>query len=228
MTFKTLVAAGSAVAVTLAGASAAVAQAPAAPTQPAAPAVTHGNPPPGVCVITARALVANSTVGKYVQTRLQTLGQQAQAEVSGENTGIENEAKTLEGQRASLDQTTFNQRYALLQVRQDALQRKVAQRREELAATEQKAFGRVLQEAQPSIRQAYQAKGCSILFNSDAVAFGLGNPAMDITPQVITGLNAKITQFAFDRERLDAQPQAAAAGARPAAAAVTPAQPTRR
>ena len=151
MTFKTFVAAGSAAAVVLSAASAAFAQAPAAPAQPA---ITHGNPPPGVCVITARALVANSTVGKYVQTRLQTLGQQAQAEVSGENTGIENEAKTLEGQRASLDQTTFNQRYALLQVRQDALQRKVAQRREELAATEQKAFGRVLQEAQPSIRQA--------------------------------------------------------------------------
>ena len=227
MTFKTLVAAGSAAAAVLSAASAAFAQAPAAPAQPA---ITHGNPPPGVCVITARALVANSTVGKYVQTRLQTLGQQAQAEVSGENTGIESEAKSLESQRASLDQTTFNQRYALLQVRQDALQRKVAQRREELAATEQKAFGRVLQEAQPSIRQAYQAKGCSILLNSDAVAFGLGNPAMDITQQVVTGLNGKITQFAFDRERLDAQPQAAAGAPRPAAATApaTAAPPTRR
>jgi Skp family chaperone for outer membrane proteins len=227
MTFKTLVAAGSAAAVVL-SAGVAFAQAPAAaPAQPAVPGVTHGNPPPGICVITARALVANSTVGKYVQTRLQTLGQQAQAEVSGENTGIENEAKQLEAQRASLDQTAFNQRYALLQVRQDALQRKVAQRREELAATEQKAFGRVLQEAQPSIRQAYQAKGCSILLNSDAVAFGLGNPAMDITPTVITGLNAKITQFAFDRERLDAQPQAAAAAPRPTTP-TAPAAPTRR
>jgi hypothetical protein len=26
---------------------------------------------------------------------------------------------------------------------------------------------------------------------------------MDITPQVVTALNAKITQFPFDRERLD-------------------------
>jgi outer membrane protein len=34
---------------------------------------------------------------------------------------------------------------------------------------------------------------------------------MDITPQVITGLNAKITQFSFDRERLDQAPPAAAA-----------------
>jgi outer membrane protein len=35
------------------------------------------------------------------------------------------------------------------------------------------------------------------------------NPSMDITPAVITGLNAKITQFTFDRERLD-QPAPAA------------------
>ena len=46
--------------------------------------------------------------------------------------------------------------------------------------------------------------------------------------EVVTALNAKITQFAFDRERLD---QAAApAAARPAAAAApaAPAQPQRR
>jgi outer membrane protein len=45
---------------------------------------------------------------------------------------------------------------------------------------------------------------------------------MDITTSVVTGLNAKITQFAFDRERLD---QAAPA---PAPAAAAPAQPPRR
>jgi outer membrane protein len=36
---------------------------------------------------------------------------------------------------------------------------------------------------------------------------------MDITPQVVTALNAKITQFTFDRERLD---QAAAPAGAPA------------
>jgi outer membrane protein len=59
-----------------------------------------------------------------------------------------------------------------------------------------------------------------VLLQRDAVV--LANPAMDITSSVITGLNAKITQFAFDRERLD---QAAPA---PAAGAPAPAQPARR
>ena len=225
MTFKTFAVAATAAAAALSAAGGAFAQAaqPAAPAQTTAPAVTHGAPPAGVCVLTPQALIANSAVGKQVQTRLQQLGQQAQAEVSGEQTQIQNEAKTLESQRATLDQTTFNQRFALLQVREDALQRKVALRREELAATQQKQFGRVLQEAQPSIRSAYQAKGCSILLNSEAVAFGLGNPGMDITGQVVTGLNSRITTLTFERERLDTAP--AAGAARPGAPAATPAAP---
>ena len=53
----------------------------------------------------------------------------------------------------------------------------------------------------PVVGTAYQQAKCSILIQRDAVM--VVNPAMDITQQVITGLNAKITQFTFDRERLD-------------------------
>ena len=66
-------------------------------------------------------------------------------------------------------------------------------------------------------RQAYQAKACSLLVNRNSVV--LANPASDITPQLVTALNGKITQFAFERERLD---QAANPAARPAAAATQP------
>ena len=65
---------------------------------------------------------------------------------------------------------------------------------------------------EPLIRQVYQQRNCTVLFQRTAIV--IANPAMDITPQVITALNAKITQFAFDRERLD-QPQAATSGGAP-------------
>lgn len=219
MTFKTLAAAGTAVALALTGAPA-LAQAP-APATTAAPAVTHGAAVPGVCVISVEAAIGNSTVGKHVQTRLQQLLQQTNAELNAEKTSIDNDAKALEGQRATLDQNTLEQRAAALQVRANALQRKAQQREREIQVTEQKAFGRVGEEMEPLIRQAYQQKTCSVLFNRNGIV--LVNPASDLTPQVVTALNAKITQFAFDRERLDqAAPPAAA---RPAAAA--PAAPRR-
>lgn len=214
MTFKTLAAAGSAVALVLTSAAPAFAQQPAAAPAAAAPAVTHGAPVPGLCIVSVENAIGASTVGKFVNTRLQQLVAQVNAELNAEKTAIDNDAKALDGQRATLDQNTLEQRAAALQVRANSLQRKAQQRDREIQATEQKAVNRVGTEMEPLIRQAYQAKQCSILINRNSII--LGNPASDITPQVVTALNAKITQFTFDRERLDTPTPTAAA---PAAAA---------
>ena len=215
MTIKALVAATCVAAITASASSAAFAQA-AAPAAPAAPAVTHGPALPGVCTVSVEGAIATSTVGKYVQTRLQQIATQVEAELKAEQTAIQNEAKTLEGQRATLDQNTFETRAAALQVKANAYQRKEQQRSRELQATQQKALGRVYQELTPIVSQVYQQNKCSLLINRESVV--LSNPSMDISQPVVTALNAKITQFTFDRERLD---QAAAAPATPAAAPAT-------
>lgn len=200
MTLKALVVATSVAAILASAPAAAFAQAAAA-APAAAPAVTHGPAQPGQCVISLEGAIATSTVGKYVQTRLQQIATQVQAELGAEETAIQNDAKTLEGQRATLDQGTFETRGAALQVRANALNRKAQLRDRELQATQQKALGRVGQELDPIIRQVYQQRQCAVLFNREAIV--IANPSMDISAPVVTALNAKITQFAFDRERLD-------------------------
>ena len=102
------------------------------------------------------------------------------------------------------DKATLQSRAQALQTRFDAWQTKAGQRQREVEATEQKAFLRVAQEMDPIIKAAYQTNHCSILFERDNVI--LANPAMDLTPAVVAGVNAKIQQFAFDREVLPAQP----------------------
>jgi Skp family chaperone for outer membrane proteins len=229
MTFKNFAVASCATVLALTSATGAFAQAPAAaaPAAPAAPSVTHGAPIPGLCVVSVENAIGASTVGKYVNTRLQQLVGQVNAELNAEKTGIDNDAKALDGQRATLDQNTLEQRASALQVRANALQRKAQLRDREIQQTEQKAIGRVGQEMEPLIRQAYQAKGCSMLVNRNSII--LGNPASDITPQVVTALNGKITQFAFERERLDQQAAAPGSTApRAATPAPAPAQPQRR
>ncbi|MGA0607115.1 OmpH family outer membrane protein [Phenylobacterium sp. VNQ135] len=211
MNFKTFAAAGCAATAILAIAGQASAQTPPVAQTNAPPPVTHGAAIPGVCIMSIPGAIAGSTVGKYVDTRMQQIIQQVNGELNGERTAIENENKTLQTQAATLDRTTAEQRGAALQVRVNALQRKAQQREREVQATEQKAVGRVGQEMEPLIRQVYQQRQCSVLLNRDAIV--LGNPAMDITPAVVTALNAKITQFTFDRERLDQQQPAAAAPA---------------
>ena len=221
MTSKPIVAGLCAAAVALTTGSSALAQAPRAAAPAAAAAgqtpVNHGPPLTGVCIFSFENAIGASKVGQYVDGRMKQIIAQTNAELTGEKNQIDNDAKALDGQRATLDQTTFEQRGSALQVRASALQRKAQLRDREVQATEQKAVARISQELEPYVRQAYQAKACSILLQRNSVI--IGNPAMDITQAVVAGVDGKITQFAFDRERLDqpgvATPAAGGGGAPP-------------
>ncbi len=196
-----------------------------AQTPPSAPTTQHGAPINNLCILSIEGAIGSSTVGQYVDTRMQQIIAQVNAELNAERTGIDNEAKTLDAQRATMDQSALEKRAADLQVRANSLQRKAQLRDREVGATEQKALGRVSQELEPLIRQVYQQKQCSVLLRRDAVV--IASPAMDITPQIVTALNAKITQFAFDRERMD-QPTTAASAPAPAPAPAPAAAPAAR
>lgn len=214
MTFKSSAAAACAAAAALMVAQGAVAQT-------AQPAVTHGAPVAGLCTLHVEGAIGTSAVGKAVGARLQQLEAQVNAELGGEKTAIETEARALQGQRATLAQAQFEQRANALQTRINAFEGKAQQRQQELGATEQKAYGRVAAEMEPLVRQVYQQKACAILLQRTAAI--LANPAMDITQQVVAALDAKITTLTFERERMEAQ-QPAAAAPRPAAPAAAPAR----
>jgi len=187
-------------------AAAAAATRAAAPATPAATAISHGPAIAGVCIVDIDQILAESAIGKAANTRLQKLQTDVQAEVTAEQTSLVNDAKTFQAQRATLAQDAADKKDADLQVRNNALQRKVQQRQAELQATQQKAADRILSEIDPVEAQVYQQRNCSVLLSRQSVI--AANPAMDITPVVITALNARISTLTFERERLD-QPVAA-------------------
>jgi outer membrane protein len=187
-------------------AAAAAATRAAAPATPAATAISHGPAIAGVCIVDIDQILAESAIGKAANTRLQKLQTDVQAEVTAEQTSLVNDAKTFQAQRATLAQDAADKKDADLQVRNNALQRKVQQRQAELQATQQKAADRILSEIDPVEAQVYQQRNCSVLLSRQSVI--AANPAMDITPVVITTLNARISTLTFERERLD-QPVAA-------------------
>ena len=172
-----------------------------------AQAATPASPPPtgpaipGMCVLSQEAVVYTSTVGKYVATRLKQLDATAQAELTSNATTLQNDEKAFETARAGLSQEQLQQRGAALQGRERDLERTAQVRREEMSQTAQKAQARILQEASPIFQQAVRSHNCSIVLSGTGVL--VAETAMDITPTVIAGLNAKITQFEFDREHLD-------------------------
>ena len=56
-------------------------------------AVAHGPPIPGVCVVSDERAVADSAVGKAVIARMQQLPPQVDAELTAEQTAIENDGR---------------------------------------------------------------------------------------------------------------------------------------
>jgi Skp family chaperone for outer membrane proteins len=211
MTIKLIAARTVSAVAVLAFAGVAMAQAPA---RPAPPPVTHGAPTPGVCVYNMPAVITDSVVGKFVTGRLETIGKTVNAELGAEETAINNEAKAIDAaaRAPGADEATLQKRAIDLKKRAKAFDEKANLRQREFNATQQKSRMRILQEVDPIVVQVYQQRQCSVLLSSEAVL--LNNPAMDITPAIIAGLNGKIQQFAFDRERLD-QPAAPALPVKP-------------
>ncbi|HZC16556.1 MAG TPA: OmpH family outer membrane protein [Caulobacteraceae bacterium] len=177
-----------------------LAQAQAQGTTPSAAPPT-GPAIPGMCVLSQEAIVFSSTVGKYVTSRLQQLNQAASAEVSADATSLQNDEKAFDASRAGLSPEQLQQRGAALQGRENDLSRTVQIRREEMTQTQQNADKRILAEASPIFEAAVHAHNCSIVVSGTGVL--VAETSMDLTPTVIAGLNAKITQFAFDRVHLD-------------------------
>ena len=173
-----------------------------APTLAAAQVAMGGNPVPGVCMLSQQAVLTNAKVGQAATARLQTLAQQAQAELTADKAPIEADAKALDAQRATLKPAELQQKQRALAARAQALQQKANLRQREVEATREKALARISADAQPVIAAVYKSRDCGLLVDRGTVLGG--NMANDLTPAVVTGLDAKITTITFDRENLSA------------------------
>ncbi|HLY81153.1 MAG TPA: OmpH family outer membrane protein [Caulobacteraceae bacterium] len=171
----------------------------------------QGPPIAGYCVFSINEVIGGSKVGQSVVARLKVLGSQVNAELQPEADGIRTDERTLESSQASLDAATLQAKRANLELRVSNFEKREQQRQQEMQATQQKQFAVVLKELDPIMRELYQQRSCSVLVDGDAGGVRLVNPAMDLSGQAITGLDAKIQTLTFDREHLDQQAPAPAA-----------------
>lgn len=212
-------------AIALAMAGTASAQQPAA----AAQSQLSGPPVPGLCFFSDRELVGTSKLGKYVMDRVGMLGQQAGAELNTTGTALDNDIKAYSAQKASLPVTDQQKKELELGQRREALQQLAQTRQQEIDITRQKALGRLGEEMNPLFDLVAKERNCSIVL-SEAAVLDVA-PAMDITPAIAQRLDAKITEFAFDRANLQqeiaaaqaAQGRGPGAAAQPASTAPRPA-----
>lgn len=217
MKARYLIAAGAAAGALLALAPVALAQGGTAGAAAAPPPLTQGPPITGYCVFSPRAIIGASKVGQAVDARMKVLGQQVQAELQPEADGIRSDERTLESQASTMDAATAQARRANLELRVSNFEKRQQQRQQEMQATYQKQIGVVLKELDPVMRALYQQRQCSVLVDGDNGGVTFMNPAMDLSPGAVTGLDARIQTLTFDREHIEDTSGAAAAPSGPAA-----------
>jgi Skp family chaperone for outer membrane proteins len=182
---------------------------PATAVAQAAPAANTlgGSAIPGLCMLSREAVFAQSKVGQAASERLKSLAQ-------GQQTQLENQKKTLDAdiqafqqKQASLTEAQRQQQGGALQGRMQAFQGQVHDLEERVDATRGKVMQQIGQQAQPVVEATYNSHHCGLLLNRDAVLGG--NTTNDLTPDVIKGLDAKVTTLSFNLEPVSAAAPAA-------------------
>ncbi|WP_129778037.1 OmpH family outer membrane protein [Peristeroidobacter soli] len=175
----------------------------------AAPSQTQGlgGPEiPGVCLLSRQAIFANAEVGKSASEQIARLTEQSQAEFEAQRKPLEEEARKLEGEKASLPAAKFTEQQQALARRWSELQKKAEHRTREIEATRQKAIDRISTEAQPVLAEVYKQRKCGLLIDR-GVALG-GNMNGDLTAAVVKALDARIKTIPIQREILPMTPVA--------------------
>ena len=160
---------------------------------------------PGVCVYFNQRVLAQSTVGQAVQTRMEQLAQEVQGELQPYATAIQTEAQALQQGAATIPADQMNQRRQQLQTRIQEAQQLEGTRDNELRYTLAQQRQKISEAIEPLLVAVYQEKGCGIMIDRESVF--VMNPAMDVTPLVIQRLNAALPTLSFNRMPVPAQPQ---------------------
>ena len=173
------------------------------PSAPSATPLTHGAPIAGLCIFSNAGVIQSSAVGKAYLQRMQQLRAQAAAEIQGEQQTIKTEADALIAKKASLSQEQFAQQAQPFQQREQALNATAEQRSRDLQYTAAHQQERIAAAIQPLATTAYEQHHCAMLLNGEAVM--AANPAMDLTQDITTALNGRMSTITFDRETAPAQ-----------------------
>lgn len=160
---------------------------------------------PGVCVYFNQRVLAQSTVGQAVQTRMEQLAQEVQGELQPYATAIQTEAQALQQGAATIPADQMNQRRQQLQTRIQEAQQLEGTRDNELRYTLAQQRQKISEAIEPLLVAVYQEKGCGIMIDRESVF--IMNPAMDVTDTVIQRLNAQLPTLSFNRMPVPAQPQ---------------------
>jgi Skp family chaperone for outer membrane proteins len=123
---------------------------------------------------------------------------QQQQSLETQRKPLDADIQAFQQKAASLTEAQRQQQGQALQQRMQAFQAQANQLDGRIQATRGKVMEQIGQQAQPLVDSAYTSHHCGLLLNRDAVLGG--NTTNDLTPEVVSGLDGRITSLNFNLE----------------------------
>jgi outer membrane protein len=150
------------------------------------------DPPPAKIVVLDRAgIMQFSKAGQDIAKQVQAYAAQAKADLQGRGRALEEEEKTLQQQVAIMAPDLKAKKIASFQARQQALQRDVAGKDDQMRYAVAQARAQMEAKLGPILQQLVKERGANMVIDRQAMVFA--PPAFDITVDAINRLNQQLS-----------------------------------
>tara|TARA_A100001391_G_scaffold54816_1_gene33479 strand:- start:542 stop:1141 length:600 start_codon:yes stop_codon:yes gene_type:complete len=169
---------------------------------------------PNIAVMNEERVLRESAAGQHIQTRMQEIAREIDAELTAMGQPIQQETERLNAETASMTPQAIQQRPDLMQrieaLNQQAQQFELARRarQQEIVQTERQAMRPIYDALGPILEAVVAERDIDILVDRANLVFA--SPDVDISADVISRLNAQVPTVTVTRVRVS---QEAAAGA---------------
>ncbi len=164
-----------------------------------------------ILVVDTAMVISESTVGKYAETQLNSIGKSMESEIKAQTSPLSSKAQTLnsalEGKKTVQElQATFKSRPDLQKQLQELEvgKRKIAQETQvksyEFQATEQKAYAQIAKKVKEIVDQVAKERNADLVMDKNRAIYT--SSSVDITSAVMSRLNSQMTTVSIVRERI--------------------------
>ena len=167
----------------------------------ASPAVAQRTAPAVIVVVDSNRIFSECTACRAASTQLQALVQQGQTRAQQLGQPIQTEAQAIQqaaeaasrqpaGPARTASEATLRQRAQALEGRQGAAQQELSRLEQNLQSTRANVSQQINNRLNPIYTQVMTAHGANLLLDTDATLAHA--PAVDVTNEVLTALNAAL------------------------------------
>ncbi len=184
------------------------------PTVFATPGTPGSFPATKIATVDRQAILRLSAVGKDIMMQVEALSKQAEGDFRAQQQGLQMEAQNVQQQTALLSADVKAQKQKDLQAKEQAFQRRVGDRQNQLQQALVNAQTQVEQTLTPILKELMSQRGANVLLDRGAVVYASGE--IDITNDVIQRLDQALPHVKVN------MPGGGAAVAAPASGALAP------